>query len=173
MSSARAALVEHQVPLGGMSIRNPQRIDRSRLLRRQRHVTIVLGITVAVSVVLVLAPVTAWLLGRDAPDTLIGTFPDALWWAMETISTVGYGDIHPVTTGGRVVAAILIVLGIAPHRHDHRDGRCMVLNGARAAARVCRNRGGRIIERTTLTQVLAELEAIRARLDHLEPQRRQ
>jgi voltage-gated potassium channel Kch len=113
MSSARAALVEHQVPLGGMSIRNPQRIDRSRLLRRQRHVTIVLGITVAVSVVLVLAPVTAWLLGRDAPDTLIGTFPDALWWAMETISTVGYGDIHPVTTGGRVVAAILMVLGFA------------------------------------------------------------
>jgi voltage-gated potassium channel Kch len=87
MSSARAALVEHQVPLGGMSIRNPQRIDRSRL--------------------------TAWLLGRDAPDTLIGTFPDALWWAMETISTVGYGDIHPVTTGGRVVAAILMVLGFA------------------------------------------------------------
>ena len=92
MSSARAALVEHQVPLGGMSIRNPQRIDRPRLvgLRRHRHVTVVLGITVAFSVVLVLAPVTAWLLGRDAPDTLIGTFPDALWWAMETISTVGY-----------------------------------------------------------------------------------
>jgi hypothetical protein len=96
MSSARAALVEHQVPLGGMSIRNPQRIDRSRLvgLRRHRHVTVVLGITVAFSVVLVLAPVTAWLLGRDAPDTLIGTFPDALWWAMETISTVGYTTGH-------------------------------------------------------------------------------
>jgi Ion channel len=35
---------------------------------------------------------------------------------METISTVGYGDIHPVPTGGRVVAAILMGLGIAPSR---------------------------------------------------------
>ena len=54
-----------------MSMRNSRRIDQSRLvsLRRRRHLTVMLGITVAVSVVLVLAAMTAWLLERDAPET--------------------------------------------------------------------------------------------------------
>jgi len=41
-----------------------------------------------------------------------GHFTDALWWAVVTMSTVGYGDISPSTTGGRVVAIGLMVVGI-------------------------------------------------------------
>lgn len=37
---------------------------------------------------------------------------DALWWAMTTLSTVGYGDLYPSTTGGRVVAILTMVMGI-------------------------------------------------------------
>ncbi|MGE0084251.1 MAG: TrkA family potassium uptake protein [Desulfococcaceae bacterium] len=39
-------------------------------------------------------------------------FPDALWWAVVTLTTVGYGDIFPVTGGGRLVAAAVMIVGI-------------------------------------------------------------
>ncbi|MCP4574753.1 MAG: cag pathogenicity island protein Cag26 [Deltaproteobacteria bacterium] len=39
-------------------------------------------------------------------------FPDAIWWSVVTATTVGYGDITPVTLGGRIVGVILMFLGI-------------------------------------------------------------
>ncbi|MFE5326745.1 potassium channel family protein [Embleya sp. NPDC056575] len=49
---------------------------------------------------------------RRASDANITGYPDALWWAISTITTVGYGDLHPVTTEGRMVGAVLMVVGI-------------------------------------------------------------
>lgn len=43
----------------------------------------------------------------------ITTFGDALWWAAETMTTVGYGDVYPVTAQGRLVAVALMLGGIA------------------------------------------------------------
>jgi voltage-gated potassium channel len=43
----------------------------------------------------------------------IDSFGDSLWWAMTTITTVGYGDMYPVTTTGRLIAAALMIAGIA------------------------------------------------------------
>ncbi|MCL0080908.1 ion transporter [Peptococcaceae bacterium] len=42
----------------------------------------------------------------------VNDFNDALWWSVVTITTVGYGDIAPVTTGGRILAAFLMIVGI-------------------------------------------------------------
>jgi voltage-gated potassium channel len=50
---------------------------------------------------------------QTAPDAKILTFGDAMWWAVATITTVGYGDMYPVTTLGRIVAAALMMSGIA------------------------------------------------------------
>lgn len=37
---------------------------------------------------------------------------DGVWWAMTTVTTVGYGDIVPQTNGGRVIAIVVMVVGI-------------------------------------------------------------
>lgn len=42
----------------------------------------------------------------------INTFPDALWWAIVTTTTVGYGDISPTTGLGRMLAVVLMLVGI-------------------------------------------------------------
>ena len=46
------------------------------------------------------------------PKSNILTAEDALWWAYVTITTVGYGDLYPVTTEGRIIAAILMTTGV-------------------------------------------------------------
>lgn len=43
----------------------------------------------------------------------IHSYGDALWWAVVTVTTVGYGDHYPVTAGGRGVAVVLMLVGIA------------------------------------------------------------
>ncbi|WP_210594259.1 potassium channel family protein [Streptomyces sp. GESEQ-35] len=48
-----------------------------------------------------------------APDATIRTFGDAVWWACATLSTVGYGDVTPVTPVGRVIAAGMMACGLA------------------------------------------------------------
>ena len=50
---------------------------------------------------------------RDEPGSSIRTFGQALWWALTTITTIGYGDTFPVSTEGRFIAALLMIGGVA------------------------------------------------------------
>jgi voltage-gated potassium channel len=59
--------------------------------------------------------VGAWLVllfEENAKGSNIHSYPDALWWAIVTVTTVGYGDRYPTTEGGRAVAVILMLVGI-------------------------------------------------------------
>lgn len=52
-----------------------------------------------------------YILEVDEPESSITSMPTGIYWAMVTLTTIGYGDITPVTTSGRILATIVMVLG--------------------------------------------------------------
>ena len=85
------------------------------------------------------------------------TFWDGVWWAVVTVTTVGYGDVYPTTVGGRIVAIVLMLTGI---------GFLAVLTATVSSRFVKQERSE---ETTTITDALARIEAdiaaLKARLD--------
>ena len=53
-----------------------------------------------------------WRVEYDAPGATITTFRSAVWWAIVTTTTVGYGDLIPVTPAGRLIATAVMIVGI-------------------------------------------------------------
>ena len=45
------------------------------------------------------------------PDTFTSVF-DSLWWALSTLTTVGYGDIYPITVGGKIFTGVILMIGL-------------------------------------------------------------
>lgn len=79
----------------------------ANVIQAQRHALIAVG-TLAVGYVLI----SALIIFNIEPDTF-DTFFDAIYWATVSLTTVGYGDIYPVTTVGKIVAMISSFVGIA------------------------------------------------------------
>jgi voltage-gated potassium channel len=71
---------------------------------------------VAVTIAFMILMVSSWgiylLEHQEQPETF-GNIPLAMWWSVVTMTTVGYGDVVPVTTGGKFFAGIVSLLGIA------------------------------------------------------------
>jgi voltage-gated potassium channel len=63
-------------------------------------------------VMLVLSSSLAYLFEHPVQPEAFSSIPQAMWWAIVTMTTVGYGDITPVTIAGKVIAAIVSVVGI-------------------------------------------------------------
>ena len=79
-----------------------RKIERLTIVRAVRMVSVV-ALTLAV-----LAALLEWWV-----DPGIGSFRDSLWWAITTVTTVGYGDIVPESDGGRTIAAVLMLAGVS------------------------------------------------------------
>ncbi len=65
-----------------------------------------------IAVMLLIFSSIAILQVENRPECNIKTAEDAIWWAYVTITTVGYGDKFPITTEGRIIAAILMTGGV-------------------------------------------------------------
>ncbi|HUR26390.1 MAG TPA: ion transporter [Candidatus Thermoplasmatota archaeon] len=59
-----------------------------------------------------LGAILVWILDRNQPGAKITDFETAIWWAIVTVTTVGYGDITPVSSTAKFVAALLMITGI-------------------------------------------------------------
>ena len=81
-----------------------------RVISRARHA--LLSVLLAFGIVLLAAASLAYLLERNAQPELFGSIPQALWWAIVTLTTTGYGDVTPITPAGRVLAGVVMVSGI-------------------------------------------------------------
>jgi hypothetical protein len=96
---------------GAVQANSPRVRFEDRLHRGIEHLTIVRAIRMVAGVALSLAFVAAVLVWLVDPG--IGTFRDSLWWAVVTVTTVGYGDVVPETTGGRLIGAVLMLAGVS------------------------------------------------------------
>ena len=66
----------------------------------------------AVFILLIFASSIMYFVESEAHPKAFGSIPDAMWWGVVTLTTVGYGDIYPITPLGRFLGAILAFLGI-------------------------------------------------------------
>ena len=63
--------------------------------------------------VLVVGATLLYLIEGEVQPRVFGSVPRAMWWAMETLTTIGYGDVYPLTPLGKLVASLIAVAGIA------------------------------------------------------------
>ena len=61
---------------------------------------------------LILTASGAYLVEQEAQPDKFGSIPEAMWWATATLTTVGYGDVTPITPLGKIFGACVTIIGI-------------------------------------------------------------
>lgn len=78
---------------------------------RSRRVELITTASIML-LLLLLAATFMYFAERDAQPELFGSIPASMWWAVMTLTTVGYGDTFPITPIGKLMAAVCAVLGV-------------------------------------------------------------
>lgn len=89
---------------------SPGLVSLQRVVSQARQA--LLSVLLLFSIVLLIAASLAYLLERHTNPKDFGSIPAALWWAIVTLTTTGYGDVIPHTFGGRVLAGTVMTGGI-------------------------------------------------------------
>jgi len=88
----------------------PGLADLQRVIRDSRRA--LLSVLIGFCIVLAVSASLGYLIERTAQPQAFGSMPAALWWAITTLTTTGYGDVTPVTPLGRMLGGIVMVSGI-------------------------------------------------------------
>jgi voltage-gated potassium channel len=96
------------VALGGTASLGHALASARRVAKREgdRYVFLLVVLATIAAAVIILQ------VESTAPGSNIRSYPDAIWWAVSTVTTVGYGDYYPTTVEGRLVALVLMILGL-------------------------------------------------------------
>jgi voltage-gated potassium channel len=79
-------------------------------IRSERH-SLAACLVILIAVVLTSAGLM-YVIEHDAQPDKFGSIPDAMWWAAATVTTVGYGDVVPITPLGRAVGVVTMITGL-------------------------------------------------------------
>ncbi len=85
-----------------------QRLHRAFLIAREELV--LFGVTALI--ILYLSAVGIYYFERDAQPEEFASVFHSLWWAIVTLTTVGYGDVYPITLGGRIFTFFVMIIGL-------------------------------------------------------------
>lgn len=81
-----------------------------RVLRSKKEDLII--VLFSLGVILILSSVAMYVAENEAQPTKFSSIPAAMWWAIMTLTTIGYGDVYPITPLGKFVGACIAVLGV-------------------------------------------------------------
>ena len=71
-----------------------------------------LTVVLVLAVMLVLASALMYFAEHQAQPDAFASIPEAMWWSVITLTTVGYGDVSPVTSLGKIMAGVIAIMGI-------------------------------------------------------------
>jgi len=84
--------------------------DLGRVLKRERRT--LAAVMTLMLIMLFIASSLIFLLERDEQPEQFASIPHAMWWGVSTLTTVGYGDVVPVSPWGRILGVVIMFLGI-------------------------------------------------------------
>jgi len=93
-----------------LSVHAPAMTTLARVIANERAT--LASVVIIFVMILVSAATIAHMLERELQPKAFGNIPEALWWAVVTLTTTGYGDVVPQTVGGRMVGSLVMVSGI-------------------------------------------------------------
>lgn len=71
-----------------------------------------LALVILSSLLVYLSACGIWFFEKDAQPEAFGSILDSMWWAIVSLTTIGYGDVYPVTPGGKIFTALVALVGV-------------------------------------------------------------